>query len=276
MIKFVGGYNYIAVSKFSKIIYDKSMIPIIDYAKECSKNENEVIKYDTELQNLVNNMNKSYPKKEVAYSLKISSYLPYETESYLNKIIKKINNTKHTKKYIFLDAEQSSLKNKEDYYFNKIIEKYQEDEDLYIYKTYQMYRKNSLKELENDIKNFDKIGIKLVRGAYYNNKDTELFNNKIDTDYSYNNGIEYLINNNIDNVVLATHNSESIDYSISLNAKNNIMYAQLLGMGDNISNNLVKKNKKVFKYVPYGNIFELYPYLLRRLYENMYMIKHFK
>jgi hypothetical protein len=276
MIKFVGGYNYIAVSKFSKIIYDKSMIPIIDYAKECSKNENEVIKYDTELQNLVNNMNKSYPKKEVAYSLKISSYLPYETESYLNKIIKKINNTKHTKKYIFLDAEQSSLKNKEDYYFNKIIEKYQEDEDLYIYKTYQMYRKNSLKELENDIKNFDKIGIKLVRGAYYNNKDTELFNNKIDTDYSYNNGIEYLINNNIDNVVLATHNSESIDYSISLNAKNNIMYAQLLGMGDNISNNLVKKNKKVFKYVPYGNIFELYPYLLRRLYENMDMIKHFK
>lgn len=276
MIKFVGGYNYIAVSKFSKIIYDKSMIPIIDYAKECSKNENEVIKYDIELQNLVNNMNKSYPKREVAYSLKISSYLPYETESYLNKIIKKINNTKHTKKYIFLDAEQSSLKNKEDYYFNKIIEKYQEDDDLYIYKTYQMYRKNSLKELENDIKNFDKIGIKLVRGAYYNNKDTELFNNKIDTDYSYNNGIEYLINNNIENVVLATHNSESIDYSISLNAKNNIMYAQLLGMGDNISNNLVKKNKKVFKYVPYGNIFELYPYLLRRLYENMDMIKHLK
>lgn len=276
MIKFVGGYNYIAVSKFSKIIYDKSMIPIIDYAKECSKNENEVIKYDIELQNLVNNMNKSYPKREVAYSLKISSYLPYETESYLNKIIKKINNTKHTKKYIFLDAEQSSLKNKEDYYFNKIIEKYQQDDDLYIYKTYQMYRKNSLNELENDIKNFDKIGIKLVRGAYYNNNDTELFNNKIDTDYSYNNGIEYLINNNIENVVLATHNSESIDYSISLSAKNNIMYAQLLGMGDNISNNLVKKNKKVFKYVPYGNIFELYPYLLRRLYENMDMIKHLK
>ena len=139
-----------------------------------------------------------------------------------------------------------------------------------------MYRKNSLNELENDIKNFDKIGIKLVRGAYYNNNDTELFNNKIDTDYSYNNGIEYLINNNIENVVLATHNSESIDYSISLSAKNNIMYAQLLGMGDNISNNLVKKNKKVFKYVPYGNIFELYPYLLRRLYENMDMIKHLK
>ena len=89
-------------------------------------------------------------------------------------------------------------------------------------------------------------------------------------------GMKIPINNNIENVVLATHNSESIDYSISLSAKNNIMYAQLLGMGDNISNNLVKKNKKVFKYVPYGNIFELYPYLLRRLYENMDMIKHLK
>ena len=276
MIKFVGGYNYIAVSKFSKFIYDKSMIPIIDYAKECSKNENEVIKYNIELQNLVNNMNKSYPKKEVAYSLKISSYLPYETELYLNKIIKKINNTKHTKKYIFLDAEQSSLKNKEYYYFNKIIDKYQERDDLCIFKTYQMYRKNSLKELDNDINNFDKIGIKLVRGAYYNNNDTELFSNKIDTDNNYNNGIEYLINNNVDNVVLATHNKASIDYSISLNTNNNIMYAQLLGMGDNISNYLVKKNKKVFKYVPYGNILELYPYLLRRLYENMDMIKHLK
>ena len=139
-----------------------------------------------------------------------------------------------------------------------------------------MYRKNSLKELDNDIKNFDKIGIKLVRGAYYNNNDTELFTNKKDTDYNYNNGIEYLINKNIENVVLATHNNSSIDYSLSLNAKNNIMYAQLLGMGDNISNYLVEKNKKVFKYVPYGNILELYPYLLRRLYENMYMIKHLK
>lgn len=139
-----------------------------------------------------------------------------------------------------------------------------------------MYKKNSLKELDNDIKNFDKIGIKLVRGAYYNNNDTELFSNKIDTDYSYNSGIEYLINNNIDNVVLATHNKVSIDYSISLNTNNNIMYAQLLGMGDNISNYLVEKNKKVFKYVPYGNIFELYPYLLRRLYENMDIIKHLK
>ena len=52
------------------------------------------------------------------------------------------------------------------------------------------------------------------------------------------------------------------------------MYAQLLGMGDKLTMNLLDNNKKVFKYIPYGNIFDTYPYLLRRLYENIDMIKH--
>jgi proline dehydrogenase len=272
--KFIGGTNYIAVSKFINTLYDKSIIPIIDYAKEGSKTKYDVIKYNNEISSLISRINQENNNNSIGYALKLSSFKPYNAEENIENIIKNVINTKHINKYIYFDAEYTKDFYQENIIFDKLIKKYQHTDNLYLFKTYQMYKKNSLKHIENDLKKFDKIGFKLVRGAYYNKNDTALLKNKIDTDLNYNKAIQLLINNTNNKICIATHNEESINYALSLKPKNNVYYAQLLGMGDSSTKYLIDNNKIVFKYVPYGSIFDMYPYLLRRLYENYQIIKY--
>jgi len=275
LLKFIGGTNYIAVSNFINKLYDKSVIPIIDYAKEGSKNKFDVINYNDKTNLLINQINNEHINKDIGYSIKLSSFSKYNPEENIDIFIKRVINTNHKNKYIFFDAEHSDKYDYENKVFNKFIEKYKNVDNLHLIKTYQMYKKNSLYYLKKDLDTYDKIGFKIVRGAYYNKYDKQLFSLKRETDVNYNKAIEYLINANTSNkICIATHNRKSIEYALSLNGGNNISYAQLLGMGDKSTEYLLNKNKTVFKYVPYGNIFDIYPYLLRRLYENIDMIKY--
>jgi hypothetical protein len=275
LLKFIGGTNYIAVSNFINKLYDKSVIPIIDYAKEGSKNKFDVINYNDKTNLLINQINNEHINKDIGYSIKLSSFSKYNPEENIDIFIKRVINTNHKNKYIFFDAEHSDKYDYENKVFNKFIEKYKNVDNLHLIKTYQMYKKNSLYYLKKDLDTYDKIGFKIVRGAYYNKYDKQLFSLKRETDVNYNKAIEYLITANTSNkICIATHNRKSIEYALSLNGGNNISYAQLLGMGDKSTEYLLNKNKTVFKYVPYGNIFDIYPYLLRRLYENIDMIKY--
>ena len=275
LLKFIGGTNYIAVSNFINKLYDKSIIPIIDYAKEGSKNKFDVINYNDKTNLLINQINNEHINKDIGYSIKLSSFSKYNPEENIDIFIKRVINTNHKNKYIFFDAEHSDKYDYENKVFNKFIEKYKNVDNLHLIKTYQMYKKNSLYYLKKDLDTYDKIGFKIVRGAYYNKYDKQLFSLKRETDVNYNKAIEYLITANTSNkICIATHNRKSIEYALSLNGGNNISYAQLLGMGDKSTEYLLNKNKTVFKYVPYGNIFDIYPYLLRRLYENIDMIKY--
>tara|TARA_B100001540_G_scaffold317336_2_gene350081 strand:- start:4070 stop:4897 length:828 start_codon:yes stop_codon:yes gene_type:complete len=272
LTKFTGGTNYVAVSKFINTLYDKSIIPIIDYAKEGANNKYDVIKYINEINLLISEIKNS--KNDVGYALKLSSFKPYNAQENIDNIIKNIINTNHKNKYIYFDAEHTNDFYDENIVFDKIIKKYENIDNLYLFKTYQMYKKTSLKQIENDMLKFDKIGFKLVRGAYYNKYNPELFKNKIDTDKNYNKAIELLISNTNNKICIATHNKFSIDYALSFKPGHNVYYAQLLGMGDSSTKYLIHNNKTVFKYVPYGSIFDMYPYLLRRLYENYEIIKY--
>lgn len=272
LTKFTGGINYIAVSKFINTLYDKSIIPIIDYAKEGANNKYDVIKYVNQINLLISEIKTS--NNDIGYALKLSSFKPYNAEQNIDIIIKNIINTNHKNKYIYFDAEHTNDFYDENIIFDKIIKKYENIDNLYLFKTYQMYKKNSLKQIENDLLKFDKIGFKLVRGAYYNKYNPELFKNKIDTDNNYNKAIKLLISNTNNKICIATHNKFSIDYALSFKPGHNVYYAQLLGMGDSSTKYLIDNNKIVFKYVPYGSIFDMYPYLLRRLYENYQIIKY--
>jgi|UniRef100_A0A6C0JUG3 hypothetical protein len=272
LTKFTGGTNYIAVSKFINTLYDKSIIPIIDYAKEGANNKYDVIKYVNQINLLISEIKTS--NNDIGYALKLSSFKPYNAEQNIDIIIKNIINTNHKNKYIYFDAEHTNDFYDENIIFDKIIKKYENIDNLYLFKTYQMYKKNSLKQIENDMLKFDKIGFKLVRGAYYNKYNPELFKNKIDTDNNYNKAIELLISNTNNKICIATHNKFSIDYALSFKPGHNVYYAQLLGMGDSSTKYLIDNNKTVFKYVPYGSIFDMYPYLFRRLYENYEIIKY--
>jgi proline dehydrogenase len=129
------------------------------------------------------------------------------------------------------------------------------------------------------------LGAKLVRGAYMEKErkraeergyPSPIQETKEDTDRDYNAALKFCIAH-IDKVAICagTHNEKSSLYLIELmkekdipNDHPHIYFSQLLGMSDHISYNLAKSGYNVVKYVPYGPVREVLPYLIRRAQEN--------
>ena len=129
------------------------------------------------------------------------------------------------------------------------------------------------------------IGIKLVRGAYLEKENerakkmdypTPIQPNKEACNDDYNSALEYACENiHGISICAGTHNEESSLlltrlmqlYNIERNNPK-IYFSQLLGMSDHISYNLANKGYNIVKYVPYGPVKEVLPYLIRRAEEN--------
>ena len=267
IFKFVAGNNLNNALKYGKKNINNKIIPIINYISE--NNKNNIIDVFNEYNNLLNTIDSNY-----MIALKLSSLNFNET--YINNLadICKYKNIK-----LIIDAEDNNNIDNYRKLTNKLINKYNKkiNNNYTIIKTYQMYRKDSLLELYDDIKIFNNANCffssKLVRGAYYNNeyKKGHLYTNKVDTDNNYNLGIIKLNEfSNIENII-ASHNKESINLAKDLNNNDNkFIIANLMGMNEKFMNNL---NTKKAVYIPYGPYYQMIPYLIRRLYENMDQIK---
>ena len=189
---------------------------------------------------------------------------------------------------ILVDAEESWLQDAIDDIVLKMMIKYNTDNTI-VYNTSQMYRHDRLKYLKElkkkSIENNFQIGIKLVRGAYiekenrrakkYNYK-SPICESKHATDKNFNEGANFILSN-LDNFSLfcGSHNEKSIynilDIMRESKMQNNnpkIWFGQLYGMSDNISFNLAEEGYNVIKYLPFGPIKEVIPYLIRRAEEN--------
>ena len=189
---------------------------------------------------------------------------------------------------ILVDAEESWLQDAIDNIVLKMMIKYNTDNTI-VYNTSQMYRHDRLKYLKElkkkSIENNFQIGIKLVRGAYiekenrrakkYNYK-SPICESKHATDINFNEGANFILSN-LDNFSLfcGSHNENSIynilDIMRESKMQNNnpkIWFGQLYGMSDNISFNLAEEGYNVIKYLPFGPIKEVIPYLIRRAEEN--------
>ena len=188
---------------------------------------------------------------------------------------------------VFIDAEESWIQNAIDSIAKKMMEKYNTKKAL-IYNTIQLYRNdritylNTLLELSEN--NFF-VGIKLVRGAYHeqeierakiNNYPCPVHLKKSDTDRDYNQALNICIDK-IERLAICagTHNENSSKVLVNLldekgidKNDDRIYFSQLLGMSDHISYNLSKANYNVSKYVPYGPVKDVIPYLIRRAEEN--------
>ena len=251
---------------------NKNLLPIIDYVNENNSNIDKSINI---LKNsIINNKNNTF-------ALKLSTINTNDFNTNICNIsdicllaIK--NNSK-----ILIDAEDYLLQPQIEEITNHIMKKYNHD-DTHIYKTYQMYRKDSIDTFLNDIsksRNYS-IGFKVVRGAYMNQdkKYNIICDSYNETNENYNNAIELFckLNKFNDKLLCATHNEESINIAVNKINENNyfnkIEFAQLMGMSDNLSNKLSKKGYITYKYLPYGNLYESIPYLIRRLYENYPML----
>jgi proline dehydrogenase len=132
------------------------------------------------------------------------------------------------------------------------------------------------------------LGIKLVRGAYMEKERTRALQkgypspiqqDKSFTDGDFNSAVEYCIDNIGDiATVIATHNEYSNLHAAELLDEKNILhnhphihFSQLYGMSDNITFNLAKAGYSVSKYLPFGPIRDVIPYLMRRAQENSSM-----
>ena len=177
-----------------------------------------------------------------------------------------------------IDAENNDTYNNHYDLVDKLCLSHNTTDSCTVFKTYQMYRKDSLQTLNEDLYAFGDLhmGVKLVRGAYWNNEscDGHLFTNKKDTDISYNSGVMKLFYNNSKSLnVLATHNTESINLGVLLNKENKkFEFGHLHGMKERAYKDL--KEEIVNVYIPYGPYFKMIPYLIRRLYENIDTIKY--
>ncbi len=187
---------------------------------------------------------------------------------------------------VMVDAEESWFQEVIDDLANEAMEKYNKDRCV-VYNTYQMYRHDSLARLMKAHQVAQEkgylFGAKPVRGAYME-KEREraedmgypdpIQPNKAATDRDYDAAIRFCVENGI-YLVCASHNEKSnlelteLMDEFGLDPQDSrVFFSQLYGMSDNISFNLAKAGYNVVKYVPYGPVEKVMPYLTRRAAEN--------
>ena len=270
---FTAGDNITNLIEKSIKLQNNNLMPIVDYIKEN-------VKSDSDINKIINEYKKISDVNNIEYiAIKLSSF----NFSY-GKIYNTCDYALNKKKKILIDAEEVVYQNKIEELTNYLVKDFNK-EDINIYKTYQMYRIDSYKNLLNDFNNNDNIGIKLVRGAYYNlDKNTNLlFNKKEYTDKSYTDSINFIFDNlNKKNIsaFICTHNKYNIEQLIKLydNKINkhieSIKHASLLGFINDDTDKLKLSKIKVYKYLPYGYYEDSIPYLIRRIEENPKILKY--
>ncbi|MCE3279997.1 MAG: proline dehydrogenase [Bacteroidetes bacterium] len=189
---------------------------------------------------------------------------------------------------VFIDAEESWIQEAIDNLANQMMVLYNTEKAI-VYNTYQLYRKDRLTYLrlsyEKAKENSYFLGAKLVRGAYMEkeraratekNYPSPIQDSKENSDRDYDAALEFCIEH-IDRIAICagTHNeNSSMKLAELMKTKNispenkHIYFSQLLGMSDHISFNLANEGYNVAKYVPYGPVREVLPYLIRRAQEN--------
>jgi proline dehydrogenase len=189
---------------------------------------------------------------------------------------------------LLIDAEDSWIQNPIDEIAYEMMKKYNQEYAI-VFNTFQMYRADMLGNLKDAFHNATMhnyyLGVKMVRGAYMEkeaeragklNYPNPIHPNKEATDDAFNKGLAFCIDNKQRiSIVCGSHNEYSNQYLAVLmnkhgmrNNDKRVYFAQLLGMSDNISFNLAKAGYNVAKYVPYGPVESVMPYLLRRASEN--------
>jgi proline dehydrogenase len=189
---------------------------------------------------------------------------------------------------IFIDAEDSWIQDAIDTLCHEMMEKFNHQAPI-VYNTVQLYRHDRLEFLKNAHAWAREKGlhyaVKLVRGAYMEKEGKRAaemgYQNPIQpskeaTDNDFNAGVKYCLDN-LQNMALCcgSHNEESsmllaqwMEERGVVKNDNRVAFAQLFGMSDHISYNLADAGYNVVKYLPYGPIKEVMPYLLRRAQEN--------
>jgi proline dehydrogenase len=276
--------DYSIEGKTSEEDFDKTVNEIISTINEANKNQNipfAVFKVTGIC--LFNTLEISNDGIENLNEADLAAY---------NKVVERVDRicsaaSKHQVP-LFIDAEESWIQNTIDNIVYEMSVKYNQNKAI-VYNTVQMYRHDRLEFLKSQIERAKnegwKLGVKIVRGAYMEKErdraeekgyPSPIQPDKASSDRDFNKALELCVDNkDTVSICAGTHNEESSLYLANLMKENGIaenderfFFAQLLGMSDHISFNLADNGFMVAKYVPYGPIKEVLPYLIRRAEEN--------
>jgi proline dehydrogenase len=189
---------------------------------------------------------------------------------------------------VLIDAEETWIQGPIDELVREMMRKYNQQKAI-VFTTIQFYRADSVQKLKDDYHDATMhnyfYGIKMVRGAYMEKErlraeemgyPSPIHVSKEATDDAFNKGLSFCLDNKQRiTVMCGSHNEYSNKFLSVLIDKHGmqhndprVWFAQLLGMSDHISFNLAKAGYNVAKYVPYGPVESVMPYLIRRAQEN--------
>ncbi|MCB9081175.1 MAG: proline dehydrogenase family protein [Lewinellaceae bacterium] len=189
---------------------------------------------------------------------------------------------------VLIDAEESWIQKPLDNLANMMMERYNQERPV-VYNTFQMYRIDRLDYLKASFEQARAkgyiLGAKLVRGAYMEKErdraeelgyPSPIHPTKALTDQHYNDGIRFCVDNyQYMACCNASHNAQSVLLQAEMMHERQIprnhphlLFCQLQGMSDNLTYNLAHAGFNVGKYVVYGQIRDVVPYLIRRAQEN--------
>jgi proline dehydrogenase len=218
--------------------------------------------------------------------------LTNEEQEEWNRVVarfEKVCQTAHEKDVaLLIDGEESWMQDAADELVAQMMQKYNQEKAI-VFNTLQMYRWDRLdylKKLHERAKAEGfYIGMKLVRGAYMEKENARaqekgykspICVSKQATDDNFDAAVLYMVEN-IDKMAIfaGTHNEQSSYTLMQLMQEkgiakddNRIWFGQLYGMSDNISYNLASHGYNVAKYLPFGPVRDVMPYLIRRAEEN--------
>lgn len=302
--QFVGGENIEGCSRTIEELGKYKIGTILDYSAEGLATE---AGFEAALQEILKTVERSKIDENVPFSvfkvtalgafellekvsagMQLSDQEKEEWERVKARVYRICERASEVQKPTLIDAEESWIQNAIDELAFEMMVKFNQQQAI-VYNTVQLYRHDRLaylKKLHQDCNTKNVVvGVKIVRGAYMEKERARaevkgypdpIQPNKEATDRDYNAAIEYCIEHiGSISVCAGTHNEKSSLYLSELLDKKGIQhndkrvyFAQLLGMSDHISYNLSAKNYNVAKYVPYGPVKEVLPYLIRRAQEN--------
>jgi proline dehydrogenase len=301
---FCGGVNEVDCLKVVDNMFTKGVSSVLDYSVEGKEEEAQ---FDAALEMTLKTIEFAREREAIPFAVfkptgfgRLDLYekvgeklvLTEAEQQEWNRVIARFDlacKTAHEKDVLLLiDAEESWMQDAADAIVADMMRKYNKQKAI-VFNTLQMYRWDRLdylKSLHEQAKSEGfYIGMKLVRGAYMekeNDRATErglkspICVSKEATDINYDAAVLYMIEN-IDKMAIfaGTHNEESSYKLMQLMAEKGItkndkriFFGQLLGMSDNISFNLAENGYNVAKYLPFGPVRDVMPYLIRRAEEN--------
>ncbi len=301
---FCGGVNEVDCLTVVDKMYTKGVSSVLDYSVEGKEEEDQ---FDAALRMTLKTIDFAKERAAIPFAVfkptgfgrldlyeKVGSkiVLTDSEKAEWNRVearFDKVCSEAHQKNVpLLIDAEESWMQDAADDLVAQMMLKYNKEKAI-VFNTLQMYRWDRLDYLKNLHQQAKSdgfyIGMKIVRGAYMEKENlraeekgypTPICESKEATDLNYDAAIHYMVEN-IDRMAIfaGTHNELSsyklMEYLQELNIEkkdSRIWFGQLYGMSDNISYNLSANGYNNAKYLPFGPVRDVMPYLIRRAEEN--------